>query len=1120
MSASADRDLLFGLVALQNHFIDQSDLIAAFHSWCEDRTRPLARILSERGAIETESAPLLDAIVARHLARFDGDAAKGLAALSSVESAREALSILPDPEIQASLVHVDTLLDDEVPATRMPLDSELPPIARFRILRPHARGGLGKVSVALDKELGREVAFKEIREEHADRRPSRQRFQLEAEITGSLEHPGVVPVYSLGQDGTGRPYYAMRFIRGESLQDAIRRFREADADPKRAPGERQLALRKLLGRFIDVCNTIAYAHSRGVLHRDLKPANIMLGDFGETLVVDWGLAKVLGSPEPGSGQPLLHPGSGSGSSDTQHGTALGTPGFISPEQALGKLESLGPASDIYSLGATLYVLLTGKPPFEGPADAVLARVPRGDFPTPRRVDPTVPKPLESICLKAMQLEPVDRYASARAFAEEIEHWLADEPVSAHQETVTARAARWTRRHRAATLAGVAALAVISLISSVAFVAVRHALDSEGQALLAQRSATAAAEHDRQRAERRETMAISAIERFEQAVIDNPQLRDDLALKPLRTTLLHEPLEFSRNIRRELQAEGDNRVDALERLADVSFSLGRTSREIGDHVDAFAAYRESLAIRERLTAENPNEARYAKNLASTLNNTALMASVLGKRDEALAMFKRAMEIQELLVRSTPGAVGPETDLAGTLNNYASELNVTGQVENAQAVYARSVGILETLARARPEDANIGRTLAASLNNLGNVLASTGRLPEALEILKRAHAVSERLYARDPKNAEFASDLGSTLNNFAVLQRKANQKDASTESAKQALKIREQLAKEHPARTNFQVDLANSYATTGSQEQTDGKVPEALASYRRAQEVLDMLTHDFPNIGQYQNELAAVLEDIGNLESIQGRNEPARVAFERSISILEQLVKDNPSVQNYQRTLAMALNNIGTLQDSMNQKTAAIASYRRALQIYEKLAESNPTTPKYQRDLSTCHFNIGALQSEQNLPKEALESYLKATAILDHLVRDQPDQPEYRMALGIGLTNLGVLQSRSNQRDVAYQTQLRAREIREALATKYPRAAELKHQLGATHYNIACLLALKAAGEKGDAAKSLADQAMESLKQADQCGFANWKLAAVDNDLAALRPRGDFQALIKKAGATSK
>src|SRR6185312_5399287 len=243
-------------------------------------------------------------------------------------------------------------------------------------LRPHARGGLGAVFVALDTELHREVALKQILDEHADDPVSRQRFLVEAEVTGGLEHPGIVPVYGLGTYGDGRPFYAMRFVRGDNLKEAIDYF-HADETLKKDAGRRSLELRKLLRRFTDVCNAIEYAHSRGVLHRDIKPGNIIVGKHGETLMVDWGLAKATGRTDPGSGERTLLPSSASGSAETLPGSALGTPAYMSPEQARGDLGRLGPQSDVYSLGATLYCLLTAKAPFDGgdPGE-VLRRVQR------------------------------------------------------------------------------------------------------------------------------------------------------------------------------------------------------------------------------------------------------------------------------------------------------------------------------------------------------------------------------------------------------------------------------------------------------------------------------------------------------------------------------------------------------------------------------------------------------------------------------------------------------------------------------------------------------------------------------------------------------------------------
>src|SRR5262249_28211138 len=200
---------------------------------------------------------------------------------------RDDLRSLGDGDVQASLAHVPTPTGaDAAPALPSTVPEAKPVTGlRYQVLRPHGKGGLGEVFVALDQELRREVALKEIRSEHADDPPSRGRFVREAEITGKLEHPGIVPVHGLGTYGDGRPFYAMRFIQGETLKEAIRKYHA---------GEGSWTLRGLLTRFVAVCNTIAYAHSRGVLHRDLKPANVMLGRYGETLIVDWGLAKPLG----------------------------------------------------------------------------------------------------------------------------------------------------------------------------------------------------------------------------------------------------------------------------------------------------------------------------------------------------------------------------------------------------------------------------------------------------------------------------------------------------------------------------------------------------------------------------------------------------------------------------------------------------------------------------------------------------------------------------------------------------------------------------------------------------------------------------------------------------------
>jgi WD40 repeat protein/tRNA A-37 threonylcarbamoyl transferase component Bud32 len=508
---AAREDLLFALFAVQRNYASTEAVESALAQRGEDSGRSLAEVLRERGALTRAQCDELARHVTAHLAQPGAEATVSLNGPGSrTEQAEEALDA-PGPSgvgAEDGTAPDPSPIDGGQTVTWDRRRSAIDEAGRFRVLRPHARGGIGQVSVALDVELNREVALKEIQPERADDVDSRARFLLEAAVTGQLEHPGVVPVYALGVGAQGRPFYVMRFVRGESLKEGIAQHHRGAL--KATPGETALALRRLLGRFLGACNAVAYAHSRGVIHRDLKPSNILLGPYGETLVVDWGLAKVVGRGEKPEAQaeipePTIRPGSNTGSSETLPGSAIGTPAYMSPEAAEGRIDFLGPASDVYSLGATLYTILAGRAPFEdGDALSVLRRARRGDFPALRDVAPKVDRPLAAICQKAMALRSTDRYATVHGLVEDVEHWLADEPVKAYREGWGARACRWGRRHRTRVLAGMVSLAAVTLVATVAAISVEVAREREARALRGERAAGRRAdeEHQKVREEKR------------------------------------------------------------------------------------------------------------------------------------------------------------------------------------------------------------------------------------------------------------------------------------------------------------------------------------------------------------------------------------------------------------------------------------------------------------------------------------------------------------------------------------------------------------------------------------------------------------------------------------------
>jgi serine/threonine-protein kinase len=796
--------------------------------------------------------------------------------------------------------------------------------SRYRPLRLHAHGGLGEVYLARDEELSREVALKRMRRKYAGDPGSHRRFVREGEITGALEHPGVVPVYGLNRDADGQPCFAMRFIRGDTLQDAIATFHVRRAQGLQPPGFHSLSFRQLLGRFVVVCNTLAYAHSRGVIHRDLKPANIMLGDYGETLVVDWGLAKRIDAPEEtlplGRDHLPAHYLDGR-EGGTATGDVLGTPPFMSPEQAAGRNDAVGPASDIYSLGATLYALLAGSPPFAG--DGVLDRVVRGDFPPPRQLRPDTPPALEAICLEAMKHEPAARYATALELAADLERWLADEPVNAYPEPLLLRLARWARRHRTALRAA----AVVVLISGV-LVALGSWWLVRLQTERRQGVEEALAEVGRLQSQAKWSLARAVLDQAQSRLGDHGPADLQWTLNRMRSDL---------DLVAQLDAVALARATVVKgKLDDAGADQGYATVFAGAGLGAPGDEPQSVADGVRASA-------VSRPLVAALDDWADCTEDKDRRQWLLAVARRADPDRW---RNAARDVDRWRDRA-TLERLATEDVALEQPPQLVASVARRLGPLgiDVLRRAQalhPEDFwltfRLGLTLykdhptqAAEyfraalalrpdtppvLNNLGNILFDQQRLEEAKAVYLRGCTI-------DPNHAPLHNGLGNVLHSQRRL------KEAEEEFRRAVALV---------------PGFAEAHNSLGAALHDQKRFEEAEAEYRRACEVdqrfaqfrhnlgsvllvqgrLEEARNEFRSACRLDPKLAISHHNLGVVLAMQGQLVQARTELQLACEL-------DPKKAEYHNFLGQASRALGRLEE-------AEKSYRRACDLDSKFAAS--------------------------------------------------------------------------------------------------------------------------------------------------------------------------------------
>ncbi|MEM1068496.1 MAG: serine/threonine-protein kinase [Planctomycetota bacterium] len=757
---------------------------------------------------------------------------------------------------------------------------------RYEVLQTHAEGGLGRVSLAEDRELGRNVALKQIKA--ATTASSRRRFIFEAEVTGQLEHPGIIPVYSLASDEDGQPFYTMRFVDGDTLGDAIKRYhRNAEQDPLtsvNAATETTFAFRQLLNRFVDLCNAMDYAHHRGFIHRDLKPSNVMLGRFGETLVVDWGLARKL-DRESDDEEESTTTEFIAGADATQPGAVVGTPAYMSPEQASGHTNSLTSASDIFSLGSILYTILTGRRAFpDKDVTSILDKVRKGDFYSPREVERATPRPLNAICLKAMSHDPDERYPSARDLAEDIERWLADEPVAAWPEPLPVRARRWMNHHRVAVASSVVGLAIATVGLGVVLAVQSQANRKLTEANTKERAATA-------EAERQFDFAVSAIEKYHDDVASD-FLLGQAEFRELRESLLKAPRAFYAQLTQQIGDQNNPSRRQRVSLYNAHIQLADLAEDLASYEDSISSYEKAESILDDLLMEFPKEAKYAedrvrinqslgflhgmigqpkeaerilqegeRNLQSfkpekkdkqtwqmlrarLLRQRATLFSEQSREKEASACYEASLAIRRQLVAAEPEVIEHKSELAGTLNDYGTLIGYLGNVDQSEAATREGAELQELVVKSKPEGAFELYRLASMYTNLAYILQATDRADEAIEVYEQSEPLFRQLAAEGANIVVFQSGLASTLNNLGLLHGGLQNFDKADAYYREALKIKERLVVNHPLSVDFKVSLGGGYSNFGGYHLRKGDAEASLEWFGRSVDTLGEVLNENP------------------------------------------------------------------------------------------------------------------------------------------------------------------------------------------------------------------------------------------------------------------------------------
>jgi serine/threonine protein kinase/tetratricopeptide (TPR) repeat protein len=753
-----------------------------------------------------------------------------------------------------------TIHDTKTPSD-LALVGKFPQLPGYEILEELGRGGMGVVYLARQLTLNRLVAIKMVLGGGSAGAEQLARFQAEGQAVAALQHPNIVQIHEVGQHDS-LPYFSLEFVDGGSLDKTLK----GQPQPPLAAAKLTETLARAMQR----------AHDQSIVHRDLKPANILLTQDGTPKITDFGLAKQLNSD----------------STHTKSGVLLGTPSYVAPEQARGDVKEVGPAADIYSLGAILYELMVGRPPFLGTTylDTVM-QVLRDDPVAPTRLVPQIPIDLETICLKCLQKDPARRYRSADELAEDCRRFQLGEPILSRPISQLERMVSWSRRNprMASLIATVVALLVLVVVGSLA---AAYMINGERQeALLAQRTAETAEQTARK--------AEEAAKLSEQAAISSAEEAKRNAAAALKQS------QLSLTTLQLLVDKVQRQLDQVPGMQDLKKSLLQTAVEGLDKVAA--NYENSPSVEATRLAAHYQMGNLFRQMGASL--------------QAVREFERAYEVAQRRADAEPQNAASQENLTLVLLTLGDvELDLSRNLSAASLHYREAQRILEALQQRPPEQlANVNplvtrQRLAEVHMRIGTTHLRLGVPAKALESYQRALELRQAILAQEPDAAAWKVNVANSHQALAEVQLSLANTDQAQQEYQRALGLVEGVAKAHPDAPVIREQLANMTGDYGDLCLRLRQLDQAEDYLRRSHKLQsELAAEDTTNIDR-QGSLALSHYRLGVLAEIRGDGAASAVALAECLAIRRQNVALDDSHKSRVMELMLVLARVGETDEA--------------------------------------------------------------------------------------------------------------------------------------------------------------------------------------------------------------